>query len=221
MAESVSSVPSSRPSPRGCAVWLRQITVTNAGVIRLHGPVGARCPGSGQPPGQPPGTVLSQLAQASPVGGAAVTSHRAVPMVSLPPRPSAKVLKRVPKASPSPWRPSPSSPLFCHPEAFVLSQVLPMLPLAGTAGVWRASEVDRGWYCQHWFRRQWPCLVTSFSSCQLWGAGDQECSAAGTFCLSGFCCCLFRPDSARRPFSPSGHPPSGLVWCQGSLVLWP
>ena len=92
-------MPSSRPSPRGCAVCLRQITVTNAGVIHLHGPVGARCPGSGQPTGQPPGTVLSQLAQASPVGGAAVTSHRAVPTASLPPRPSAKVLKRVPKAS--------------------------------------------------------------------------------------------------------------------------
>ena len=49
----------------GCSVSFRPIAVTAAGMIRIHGPVRARCPGSHRPPvsggvgnegaGDPPG----------------------------------------------------------------------------------------------------------------------------------------------------------------------
>ena len=34
----------------GCSVCFRPIAVTAAGMIRIHGPVRARCPGSRRPP---------------------------------------------------------------------------------------------------------------------------------------------------------------------------
>ena len=97
-ADSSSSVPS-------YSVCRRTIAVTAAGLLRLHGPVSARCPGSRQPPAAP----VDQSANSSPsylassghevnfdVEAAAPHAPHSLP---LPPRPPVRILKCLPKAS--------------------------------------------------------------------------------------------------------------------------
>ena len=90
-----------------CAVCCRLISVTAAGLIRQHGPLRNRCPGSRQQPG--PGSqsgVSSSLSQ-QPHGAvgmhAASSSSSQIPTVTqhcpLPLKCSVKILKRIPRAS--------------------------------------------------------------------------------------------------------------------------
>ena len=83
----------------GCSVCFRPFAVTAAGMIRIHGPVRARCPGSRRPPvsggvgneeaGDPPRAPTSDIVLTSSTTAAA----------GLPPRSTEKILKRIPKAS--------------------------------------------------------------------------------------------------------------------------
>ena len=75
------------------------MTITAAGLVRQHGPLRARCPGSHQPPAnstQPPQAVLSRSGRplVAPLTGSATFQP-----TCLPPRATVKILKRIPKAS--------------------------------------------------------------------------------------------------------------------------
>ena len=54
-----------------CAVCLRHIALTQAGMVRLHGPFRVRCPGSGRPPGSRPVQSGPAVSTASTVTAAA------------------------------------------------------------------------------------------------------------------------------------------------------
>jgi len=82
-----------------CSVCHRQIAVTAAGWIRQHGPVSARCQGSRQPPAL---SVQSDhlSSAASPIlAEVSAPDSAALSSLSLPPRPTVKILKYLPKAS--------------------------------------------------------------------------------------------------------------------------
>ena len=80
-----------------CAVCHRAIALTRAGVIRQHGPVVSRCPGSGRPPAIPPpsGPPGHDSSQSE---TQADSTHPPL-ATTLPPRPTVKFLKRIPRAS--------------------------------------------------------------------------------------------------------------------------
>ena len=83
-----------------CPVCLRSIAVTNAGLIRQHGPVASRCPGSRRPPSllaSAPTAVLQPPHQQPPAAESQVEHLSPVPV--LPPRPSGKAIKHLPKVS--------------------------------------------------------------------------------------------------------------------------
>ena len=82
-----------------CSICFRPMTITAAGLVRQHGPLRARCPGSHQPPAnstQPPQAVLSRSGRplVAPLTGSATFQP-----TCLPPRATVKILKRIPKAS--------------------------------------------------------------------------------------------------------------------------
>ena len=89
------------PSPT-CSVCFRPMTATAAGLIRQHGPLRARCPGSRQPPANRVSTQLPSTAPRCQGAGDSSISPSETPVPSptgLPPRASVKILKRIPKAS--------------------------------------------------------------------------------------------------------------------------
>ena len=105
MAESVSE-PASLP----CAVCGRLISVTAAGLVRLHGPLCSRCPGSRQQPGPSPGSRVSpSLSQqphtpegirAASLPSSQISTHATdTRQCPLPLKCSAKILKRISRAS--------------------------------------------------------------------------------------------------------------------------
>ena len=86
------------PSPT-CSVCFRPMTITAAGLVRQHGPLRARCPGSRQPPAnptQPPQAALSRTGRSP---DATPTGSTAFQPACLPPGATVKILKRIPKAS--------------------------------------------------------------------------------------------------------------------------
>ena len=102
MSAQVGSAPS-------CPVCRRTIAVTAAGLLRQHGPVSARCPGSRQPPAAPI-DVSSQPATDSPPSYSASSGHEAnfddeaatphTPYsLPLPPKALGRILKCLPMAS--------------------------------------------------------------------------------------------------------------------------
>ena len=91
----------SQPS---CPVCLRMIAVTNAGLIRQHGPVASRCPGSRRQPSflasAPTAPLQPSHQRPSVVEGQDVCPAQSPsPDAALPPRWLGKVIKRLPKAS--------------------------------------------------------------------------------------------------------------------------
>ena len=99
VSESNSS--SALPSSAACAVCCRTIAVTAAGVVRVHGPVTMRCPGSHRPP-----TTTEAIASSSVSRGLqcdAPIMHPSQPLsvssFPLPPRCVFRVIKRIPRAS--------------------------------------------------------------------------------------------------------------------------
>ena len=81
---------------------LRSIAVTNAGLIRQHGPVASRCPGSRRPPtflASAPTAVPRPPHQRSPVTEGQDERPTLSPDSVLPPRLSGKAIKCLPKAS--------------------------------------------------------------------------------------------------------------------------
>ena len=101
MAESNSGPTSLRP----CAVCCRLISVTAAGLIRQHGPLPSRCPGSHQQPGSGP-SVSAPLSQQPHCPDGMHAASRPPHRLStdsqqrpLPPKCLVKILKRIPHAS--------------------------------------------------------------------------------------------------------------------------
>ena len=99
VSESDSS--SALPSSAACAVCRRTISVTAAGVVRVHGPVTLRCPGSRRLP-----TTTEALASSSVSRGLQhdePVTHPSQPLLDasfpLPPRCEFRVIKRIPRAS--------------------------------------------------------------------------------------------------------------------------
>ena len=98
-------------SPSACVICHRLIAVTTAGLIRQHGPVRARRPGSGQSPANPSSVPESSQASSRGNGSAVSGSSQTLPgpaANSLPPDvfpsflstcSSVNILKRIPKAS--------------------------------------------------------------------------------------------------------------------------
>ena len=78
-----------------CVVCHRSISVTAAGLVRLHGPVRSRCPGSRKPPlSQVSSNIFSQPPIRGPYAGNSPQDS-----LDLPPAPSRKLLKRIPRGS--------------------------------------------------------------------------------------------------------------------------
>ena len=101
LSESRARVP--RPASR-CSVCHRSIAVMGAGVVRQHGPVRSRCPGSGRPPALPgpgsPGLDNGRgVSTPSTTQPALSTSSLSSASPLRPLRPSVKILKRIPRAS--------------------------------------------------------------------------------------------------------------------------
>ena len=99
VSESNSS--SALPSSPACAVCRRTIAVTAVGVVRVHGPVTMRCPGSHRPP-----TTSEAIASSSVSRGLQrddPVTHPSQPLsvssFPLPPRCVFRVIKRIPRAS--------------------------------------------------------------------------------------------------------------------------
>ena len=78
-----------------CAVCLRVLSATSAGVLRTHGPVSARCQGSGKPP-RPPEQVVQPSAGAGPE---LISPPVSSPSPSLATIPSGRVIRRIPKSA--------------------------------------------------------------------------------------------------------------------------
>ena len=82
-----------------CAVCLRVLSATSAGVLRAHGPVSARCQGSGKPP-RPPEQVVQPMVQPSAGAGPELISPPvSSPSPSLATIPSGRVIRRIPKSA--------------------------------------------------------------------------------------------------------------------------
>ncbi len=98
-----------------CATCLRSISVTSSGMVRAHGPVNSRCPGSNQQPRQPqqqpqqqptpPGSPQPQSAGATAQGPAVATPPGTTANGELAPpnfrwqAPRVRILRRIPRAS--------------------------------------------------------------------------------------------------------------------------
>ena len=91
------------PIPQlSCPICLRSIAVTNAGLIRQHGPVASRCPGSCRPPfllASALTAVLQPPHHLPPVAKSQDERQSVSPVRVLPPRPSQKAIKCLPKVS--------------------------------------------------------------------------------------------------------------------------
>ena len=90
----------SAPTPQSsCLHW---IAGTNAGLIRQHGPVASRYPGSRRPPSllaSAPTAVLQPPHQQPPAAESQDEHLSLSPVPVLPPRPSGKAIKHLSKAS--------------------------------------------------------------------------------------------------------------------------
>ena len=94
---------SARNPQSTCSVCLRPIAVTATGLVRQHGPVASRCPGSRRPPVWPASTPahppepLTMMTR----GQDSEEMERLPPstVFSLPLRTSVNIIKRLPKAS--------------------------------------------------------------------------------------------------------------------------
>ena len=85
-----------------CALCLRSMSTTATGLLRIHGPLIARCPGSGKPPRPLASSRISPsmpTSASSPVLAPAVPSPASTPSPVLPTIPRNRVLKRIPKAA--------------------------------------------------------------------------------------------------------------------------
>ncbi len=84
-----------------CAVCLRSLSTTSTGVLRAHGPLTARCPGSGKPPrplAVPLSGPSSQVAP-SPHGHQSPSPSSPPVAPSLETIPKFRVLRRIPRAA--------------------------------------------------------------------------------------------------------------------------
>ena len=98
-----------QPTSALCAVCRRPISLTAAGLVRLHGPVASRCPGSRCPPtlSQVPPRIPPSSSARSPglqgVDSSQPSTQPPQPPLEapppLPPRCSVKIIKRIPRAS--------------------------------------------------------------------------------------------------------------------------
>ena len=86
-----------------CSVCLRGLSVTTAGLIRIHGPVGDRCSGSRKPPKQPDSSKGPSNGQPPPPTsspGARFRSSTSMDLAaSIVPIPASRTLDRIPKAA--------------------------------------------------------------------------------------------------------------------------
>ena len=78
-----------------CVICHRSISVTAAGLVRLHSPVRSHCPGSCKPPLS---QVSSNIFSQPPIRGPYV-GNSPQDSLDLPPAPSRKLLKRIPCGS--------------------------------------------------------------------------------------------------------------------------
>ena len=91
-------------SNESCSVCRRTISLTTAGVLRLHGPVASRCPGSRRPPSihpasaSPPPASRPCLPEIGSSGQPALLLSEA----PLPPKCPVGIIKRIPRASREP-----------------------------------------------------------------------------------------------------------------------
>ena len=85
---------------RTCAVCLRSFSTTFTGLLRTHGPVTARCPGSGKLP-RPPAAVPTSPGSSSPPATESTSPASPSPPPSpvLAQIPRVRVLKRIPKSA--------------------------------------------------------------------------------------------------------------------------
>ena len=81
-----------------CVACSRVISVTRAGLVHVHGPIGNRCPGSQCLPAASASSNSSSTALPSSAPQFPPSSSLSG-ITDLPPRPAAKILKRVPRAS--------------------------------------------------------------------------------------------------------------------------
>ena len=81
-----------------CVACSRVISVTRAGLVHVHGPIGNRCPGSQCLPAASASSSSSSTALPSSVPQSPPSSSLS-DITDLPPRPAVKILKRVPRAS--------------------------------------------------------------------------------------------------------------------------
>ena len=93
-------------SPACCSLCLRCMSLTSAGVMRVHGPMGRRCPGSGKPPrgfsGQrtsvPSGEAVQHQGVTPSSQPSVVSLSQGEPAV-VQHLPIVRVLRRIPKAA--------------------------------------------------------------------------------------------------------------------------
>ena len=89
-------------SSAACAVCRRIISLTAAGVVRLHGPVASRCPGSRRPPTTTEALLSSSSSrglQGDDPGGQRPPQPPLEAFLPLPPRCEVRIIKRIPRAS--------------------------------------------------------------------------------------------------------------------------
>ena len=99
VSESNSS--SALPSSAACAVCRCTIAVTVAGVVRVHGPVTMRCPGSHGPPTTTEAIASSSVSRGLQCDDPVTRPSQPLSVSSfpLPPRCVFRVIKRIPRAS--------------------------------------------------------------------------------------------------------------------------
>jgi len=91
-------------APTVCNICLRSFSLTSAGLVRTHGPVNSRCPGSQQQPGrQSTSTLTPSTSSGSPPSSFPTSSSPGIlddPLgFSMPPLHGVKILKRIPRGS--------------------------------------------------------------------------------------------------------------------------
>ena len=83
-----------------CSSCLSVISVTAASLIRRHGSIEDKCPGSGKPPKQLNAALLSPVSSEDPISSPrACPTTPSCPPVSREPIPAVWVLERVPRAA--------------------------------------------------------------------------------------------------------------------------
>jgi len=79
-----------------CAVCLRSLSTTATGKIRTHGPLSARCPGSGKPPRTPSTSSVDQPKPMSPSTATPRVSPNSTAVATIP---KVRVLCRIPRSA--------------------------------------------------------------------------------------------------------------------------